>query len=299
LEAPGVPQPRADADAGAPDRPALAAVLQLLSTAFMVAVATLVKLAGAEATPMQAVLFRSLFSIPPLGLAMVRQRAHPWSRRWRLLTVRGVVGFLALGCYFMAIARTELANVLVLQQLAPMFVAFLAVALLRERPRRIHYLLAAVCLAGALLVIQPDRGVASLGALYALGAAVCSSLAYVSVRALTRTEPTARIVLWFSAVATLLSLPLALPGWRWPSLRASLLLAGAGLLAAPMQSCMTAAYRRAPAHVVAAFSYSSVPLAYLSGVALWGEQPSLTAHAGIALIVIGGVWLVVSLRAQA
>ena len=210
--------------------------------------------------------------------------------------MRGLVGSLALSCYFFAVTHIELVNTLALQQLAPIFVAFLSVWILKERPRPSHLLLAGLCLAGALLVIQPTRGMVSLLSLSALGSASFSSLAYVIVRSLTRTEPTTRIVFWFACVGTLFSSPLVAFTWSWPSARANLLLIAAGLLAAPAQWFLTASYRTAPAHIAAAFSYATVPLAYLSGVLIWGEQPSPLAHAGIALIVAGGVAIVIRLR---
>ncbi len=278
------------------DNVGVAALLQLVGSLLFVGLAALVKLAGDEATPMQAVLYRSVFSMLPLLLEMARRRISPIGRRWRLLVLRGVAGYLALFGYFYAIAHIHLANTLALQQLAPIFVAFFSVWLLGERPRALHYLLAGVCLGGAMLVVRPDRGLLSVPSLVAVGSALFSALAYVSVRALTRSEPTPRIVLWFSIVASVLALPFVLPGWRWPGPRASLLLVGAGLLAAPAQALMTAAYRRAPAHVAAVFSYVSVPLAYLSGVVVWGERPDHLANLGIGLIVTGGAALVASLR---
>ena len=275
---------------------ALAALYQLVGSAMLVTLASFVKLAGDECTPMQAVLYRSLFSIPPLLLALGRRGVSPLSTRWRLLTLRGLAGTAALFCYFFTIAHVELANALALQQLAPIFVGFLSIGLLHEHPRASHWLLALVCLVGALLIARPTRGVISLPALVGLLSAFFSSLAYVGVRALTSSEPTPRIVLWFSAIATAVALPITLPTWRWPSLRANALLIAAGLLAAPSQGAMTAAYRRAPAHVAAAFSYANVPLAYLSGLLIWGERPDSLAHLGIALIVVGGVVLVISLQ---
>jgi drug/metabolite transporter (DMT)-like permease len=274
----------------------LAAVYQVLGSMLMVTVAAFVKLAGTEATPMQAVLYRSVASALPLLGIMTRRRISPLSPRWKLLAVRGTVGFLALFCYFFAIAHIHLADVLALQQLAPIFVAFLSVALLKERPRRLHYLLAGICLVGAFLVVQPTRGIVALPSLVALFSACFSAVAYVSVRSLTRTEPTLRIVLWFCLTGAAFSFPLTLPGWRWPSFHANLFLVGAGLLAAPAQSLMTAAYRRAPAHVASAFSYATVPLAYLLGVVVWGERPNPLAHLGIAFVVAGGVAIVMTLR---
>lgn len=273
-----------------------AAGLMVLGAAFFVALATMVKAASDEATPMQAVLYRSLFSALPL-LAMMRvQGIEIRGSNWKLLLVRGLLGFMALYCYLWSIAHIHLADVLALQQMNPILVAFLSVWLLHERPRKVHYGLAAICILGALLVIRPTRGLASLASSVALLSAIFSSGAYVAVRALTRTEATPRIVLWFSLVATLLSLPFVLPNWQPLSLRSHLLLIGAGLVAIAAQTLMTMSYRRAPAHLASAFSYASVPLAYLAGLVFWGEEPDWVSNVGIGLIVVGGVAIVVLVR---
>jgi len=256
----------------------------------------LVKLAATEATSMQAVLFRSVFSAAPILAIMHLRQIPTTSNRIGLLVFRGTVGFIALSCYLWAITQVGLADVLALQQLSPMFVAFLSVLLLHERPRRVHYVLAGVCMIGALLVVQPTRGIASLPATMALLSALFSSGAYVAVRSLTRTEPTLRIVLWFSGVAALLSLPLVIPGWSMLSLRTSLLLIGCGLVAAVAQYLMTAAYRLAPAHIASAFSYTSVPIAYVAGLWFWQEQPNSWANLGIVIITLTGIVIVYSMR---
>jgi len=268
----------------------------VLGTAFFVTLASLVKLASDEATPMQAVLYRSVFSALPLLVIMRVRGIAVRGTRWKLLLLRGTLGFMALSCYLWAVAHIHLADVLALQQMNPIFVAFLSIWLLGERPRRSHYVLALVCMTGALLVVRPTRGLASLESAVALLSAVFSSGAYVTVRALTRTEATPRIVLWFSLVASLLALPIVIPGWQPLSLRSHLLLVGAGLLAVVAQTLMTASYRRAPAHLAAAFSYASVPLAYLAGLLFWNERPDAVANVGIWLIVLGGVAIVIWVR---
>ena len=281
---------------GARDRVALSALYMTLASAFFVAVASLVKAASTEATPMQATVYRSIFSGLPVLLLMKGRRVALGSPRRGLLFLRGAIGATALYCYLWAVAHIPLADVMALQQLSPIGVAFLSVWLLRERPRSLYYVLAGLCVLGAVLVIRPTRGVASLASSVALLSALFSALAYVSVRSLTRTEPTLRIVLWFSGVALLLSLPFALADWQPLSLRANGLLVAAGLLASVAQTLMTASYREAPAHIAAAFSYASVPLAYLAGLLLWGEQHDLVARAGILLIVLAGVDIVLFVR---
>jgi drug/metabolite transporter (DMT)-like permease len=274
----------------------VSAALMVLGTAFFVTLASLVKLASDEATPMQAVLYRSLFSALPLMVFMRFQGVAILGTNRKLLIVRGTLGFMALFCYLWAITHIHLADVLALQQMNPIFVAFLSVWLLGERPRKAHYLLALMCMVGALLVVRPTRGLASLESAVALLSAVFSSGAYVAVRALTKTETTPRIVLWFALVATLLSLPFVIPGWQPLSLRAHLLLISAGPVAIAAQTLMTAAYRRAPAHLASAFSYASVPLAYLAGLLFWDERPDWLSNIGIALIVVGGMAIVVWMR---
>ncbi|MDZ4065214.1 MAG: DMT family transporter, partial [Coriobacteriia bacterium] len=174
----------------------------ILGAAFFVTLAVLVKAASHEATPMQAVLYRSVFSALPIMAVMRIQGVTIRGKRWKLLIGRGVLGFTALYCYLWAITHIHLADVLALQQMNPIFVAFLAIWLLGERPRKSHYALALVCMIGALLVVRPTRGLASLDSAVALLSAVFSSGAYVAIRALTKTETTLRIVLWFSIVAS-------------------------------------------------------------------------------------------------
>lgn len=247
---------------------------------------------------MQAVLYRSVFAGLIFWGVMGVRRIPVTSRRWPLLLVRGGVGFCAISFYVWAISHARLADALALQQMSPLFVALLSIPLLRERPRPLHFAMAALCLAGALMVIQPTRGVASLGAAAALVSAILSSGAYIATRALTRTESTPRIVLWFSVISALFSLPFVIPGWTWLSWPSNLLLVGAGFFGAGAQGLMTAAYRRAEAHITAAFSYANVPLAYLIGLVFWGEQPNLWAGIGILLIAVGGVIIVISMRTK-
>jgi drug/metabolite transporter (DMT)-like permease len=268
----------------------------ILGAGFFAALASLVKLASDEATPMQAVLYRSVFSALPIFAMMRVRHIAVRGHRAGLLVLRGTLGFMALFCYFWGVSHIHLADVLALQQMSPILVAFLSIWLLGERPRASHYALAGVSMLGALLIVRPTQGLASLGSGIALLSALFSSGAYIAVRALTKTEATLRIVLWFSLVAGMLSLPVVIPGWQPLSLRAHLLLAGSGLVAAAAQTLMTASYRRAPAHVASAFSYASVPLAYVAGLLFWNERPDWVANIGIALIVVGGVAIVVWVR---
>lgn len=287
------PEPLATPDASrSGNNVPLAALMMVGGTSLFAGLGALVKLASDEATPMQAVLYRSFFSGLPL-LVLMRVRGISFSSaRWRVLLIRGGAGFIALYFFMWALGHLRLADVQALQQTSPVMVALLGIVVLRERPKAWFYPLALACLFGAMLVIRPTRGVLSLPSAVPLLSALFSAVAYVSVSSLSRTESSIRIVAWFVAVSTLGSLPFCLADWHWLSWRANLLLGAAGLMATAGQLLMTSAYKRGPAWIVSAFAYSSVPVAWLLGILIWGESPDMVANLGILLIAAAGVALV-------
>lgn len=272
-----------------PTRIGLAALMMVTGSLLFVLIGGLLKQASGEATPMQGVFFRSLFALVPLLVIMRVQRLPVMSTQWPLLLARGAFGFLALAFYVWALTHVPLVDVMALQQMAPVFVTILAMALLGERPKHRVLALSAVCFLGALLVIRPTRGVASIASSAALVSSVFSSLAYTSIRKLTATEPTSRIVTWFALLSTVLSAPFALGSWHPLHVTSWGMLALAGLLAVPGQWLMTGAYRYAPAHMVAVFAYTSVPMSYLAGWTFWDEQVHPVGAFGMVAIIAGGV----------
>jgi drug/metabolite transporter (DMT)-like permease len=116
-----------------------------------------------------------------------------------------------------------------------------------------------------------------------------AALAMVSIRRLTRSEPTLRIVFYFSAVCTAVSaVPLA---WRWQTPEPGLwiLLVLVGVLASLAQSLMTRAYAHAPAAHVGPFTYSTVVFAAAVGWLFWGEVLDVLSFAGALLVCLAGI----------
>jgi drug/metabolite transporter (DMT)-like permease len=136
----------------------------------------------------------------------------------------------------------------------------------------------------------------TLGAVVALGGALCAALAQVFVRKLTRTESTATIVFWFSATASVLAL-LTLPfGWTMPGPGTFALLVAAGLLGGLGQIFLTSSYRYADASLIAPFEYASMLLALGVGYFLFDEVPTAAMLAGAAIIVSAGIAIILRER---
>ena len=261
-----------------------------------------VKALGGRIPVTEVVLARSVVSLV-LSVVMLRQAGlNPWGQRRWLLVLRGVIGTAALLCVFAALARLPLAPATVLQYLQPTFTALLAWLLLRERvgPR---VLLAALLgwlavvllsspaeLSGlfgpvaSLLLGQRSAPLPLAGVVLALAGALLSACAYVSVRALGRSEHPLVIVFYFPLVGLVLTLPAVLIDPVLPTGAESLALLGVGLFTQLGQIGITKGLLGLPAARATAMSYGQVPLAALWG--WWFFQEPLDPDTALAAVLV-------------
>jgi drug/metabolite transporter (DMT)-like permease len=125
------------------------------------------------------------------------------------LVSRGLLGFIALACLYPSLARLPLADATTIQQTTPLLTALFAWRLLGERIGRGTAFAIASGLAGVVLIVHPTgNGSDPTGIALVLAYAACSSLAFVTVRQLSRTEHPLVIVFYFPLVAAPLALPI-------------------------------------------------------------------------------------------
>ncbi len=233
-----------------------------------------------------------------LSYLLVRRAGLAWrGNRPGLLAIRGLVGFAALMCTFESIARISLSDAVILHQTQPLWTALLARVFLGERLRRRVLLATIIALTGVVLVVRPTflfghdhlHALDPIGVALALCAALLSAGAYVSVRALRKTDEPVVVVFWFALVATPASLPTVLVDLRAPTLDEWMLLIGIGVAVQGAQLLMTRALHREPAGRVAAVGYLQVVYATLIGVLLFGEPTGLFAIVGGLLVIAGAL----------
>ncbi len=250
------------------------------------AMAVFVKLASADLPTGEIVLARAAFTLV-LSYAMLR-RAHvsPLGHARAHLAFRGLVGFCALGCFYLSLARLPLADATTLQNTTPLVTALLAWRLLGERVGAATAVAIAVGLAGVVLVVRPTgAALDTAGVATALGGATFSAIAYVTVRQLSRTEHPLVIVFYFSLVATPLALPWALHDFVWPSARDWLYLAAIGASTQLAQVFVTMGLSLERAGRATAVGYLQVCFAMVWQLAVFGVAPSTSTLAGAALII--------------
>src|SRR5258706_14857512 len=178
------------------------------------AMSVLVKLACRTLPTGEVVLARAVLTLV-LSFAMVRRAGlSPLGTQRGKLVVRGLLGFAALSCYYLSLARLQLADATTLQNMIAVFTALLAWWILGERVGGGASIATACGVVGVVLVAHPTGADADwLGVTCALVGATFSAFAYVTVRQLARTEHPLVIVLYFPLVATPLAIPWAAYHW--------------------------------------------------------------------------------------
>lgn len=220
------------------------------------------------------------------GVATQRLGGHLW---------RSGLGLAAMYCFFHALAHLPLAEAMLLNYSTPLYVPFIAWFWIRERPPRTALPAALLGLAGVAMIVKPSASgffspYAAIGAISGLLAAG----AMVGIRRISDTEPTARVVFYFTAIGSLVSAIPLLWAWRTPSAEALGWLVTTGLSATLGQLALTRAYALAPASQVGPFSYTVVIFSGGLGWLFWNERPDAWAVAGGTLVV--ATCLLLSLR---
>ena len=136
------------------------------------------------------------------------------------------------------------------------------------------------------------RTEAFLGAVFAIAGAITGALAATQTRSLTRLEPAATIVVYFSTLTAAFSL-LTLPfGWVVPGPLDMLYLVVAGIFGGIGQVLLTQSYRFGDASLIAPFDYTSMLWALIVSLAIFGTWPSLTVLAGAGIVIAAGLFVI-------
>jgi drug/metabolite transporter (DMT)-like permease len=204
-----------------------------------------------------------------------------WMHSWR-----AIIGLTAMYGFFYAIAHLKLSNAMVFTYSSPIFIPLVAWLFLKERMTSTMWLAAFIGLIGVVLVAKPSEGFFNLLSLIGITSIFFAAMAFVTVRALTTTEPVTRIVFYFCLIGSALSGIPMFWHWRPYTIHELLLLAGAGLLATLSQLCLSKAYSYAPAGKIGPANYLAIIFAGIFAALLWQEYPDMISIVGMALILV-------------
>ncbi|MGR2846420.1 DMT family transporter [Vibrio vulnificus] len=238
---------------------------------------------------------RALVSLIISYLDVKRKGISVWGNNKRWLFARGAVGTLALICVYYAVTALPLAEATILQYVHPVFTALLAVLFLKERVQPATLACIVLCLLGVFTMVYPSFDASVVGELPMLSVGIAllgafgSSIAYVIVRKLSRTEDSSVIIFYFPLVALPVSAMLIGDDFVVPDVALILVLILVGIFTQIGQFGLTKAMQTQTAGNASAYSYVQIVFSALLGVVLFNEVPSIWTLLGGSLIVIGAL----------
>jgi drug/metabolite transporter (DMT)-like permease len=279
----------------------LRGVLLLLAALFLFAgmdTATKVLTAHFEAPLVVAMRYLVHALLMFLLLAPTHGRQLVRTQRTGLVLVRAASLAVASLLVGLALRRMPVAETTSIVFLAPLLVVLLARPVLGERIGRLGWLTAVTGFLGVLLIVRPASGLDAVGVLCALGAAGATVVYFLLSRILVRTEQTLGL-LFYAALVGAVGFGLYLP-WSWggpaPSRLELTLFLFVGSAAGLGHFLLTAAYRHAPASLLAPMNYLQLLWAGLLGWLVFDHVPDRLSLLGMGVVAISGVTVALKSR---
>jgi drug/metabolite transporter (DMT)-like permease len=270
-------------------------ILLMLCADFAFALmAAATKSVGARLPASEVVFIRSAVSLAAL-LWMLRARRIPLRGNGpRLLWARGIVGYIALQCYFWALPQIPLGTAVMLNYTAPIFAVALSFLWLKENPPLVVKWLLGACFGGIYLLAAPRFGGPLPALLAGLLSGVLAGSVYVMIRRAQRDDSTLLVVFYFALSSTVGSgALLSLSGWTPPTPSEWW---GLALITASSfigQLCLTRSLQKSPVWLVSPFGYLTPVLGLFLGILFWEEYPDLHSLAGGGIVIVCGVLMLV------
>lgn len=223
----------------------------------------------------------------PVTTARALRSTKPWMQLLRGLFLFGSTAF-----NFAALRYLQLDQSVTIFFLTPFLVAVLAGPLLGEWIGWRRMMAVMVGFSGVLLVLRPGFGGIHWAASFSFLATLSYALYSIATRYLARYDTT-MVTQVYSPLAGLVAMtPLALSAWVWPqSWTTWALMISLGLWGGIGHFLLILAHRRAPAPLLAPFTYGSIIFQATLGYFVFADVPSLWTAAGGAVIVGSGLYL--------
>jgi drug/metabolite transporter (DMT)-like permease len=271
--------------------------LWMLASAFtFTLMTTFIKYLGAEYSAALQTFYRQIAACLVLLPIIARDPVGAFrTTRPGILCFRALAGTIGTILFFWVFQKLPLAEANALSFTRTLWIVPLAIFVLREYVGPWRVGATVVGFAGTVLMLQPVVAANSVWpALAALLAALLFSLTITGLKVVARDHGVMTLTVWSAFLGLLLSTPMAVLEWRWPSWGDLALLGAMGVLGLVNQFCYIKGMAIGDAAAMAPLDYTRLIFAVIIGFALFHEVPDLVTMLGAGVVI--GSTLFITLR---
>ena len=274
------------------DRPALAIAIMIVAVAMLVAMNAAVKLIGPDINAIQVTFIRNLIAAFVLVPFVMRSggMASLKTRRPGLQLLRSVSGIAGVTCYFYGVQHLPVSEVTVISQATPLFVAALAVPILKETVGWRRWSAIALGFVGVVVALGPV-GQVGLPGLVVVAGTLLWAVTILTVRTLGATDSPAATTFYYMVLGTLIAGAVQPWVWKTPPADTWMLFAAAGVLGGIAQLLIAHALKVGEASVVSPFNYTAIIWGVGVDFVLWNLLPTVWTLGGAAIVTVAGLYL--------
>jgi S-adenosylmethionine uptake transporter len=245
----------------------------------------------------QLMLVRSIGSalvLAPMALAMrpaLFRVENPLLQLLRVLCMAGDTF-----AFYWATRSMPLADVMTFYMAAPLIVTALSAPILGEKVERFRWIAVLIGFVGVVIALRPTPQMFAWGSPLALFGATMFGLGQTLTRKL-RGSHWLQLTIWQFAVGGVIGAATIPFAWTTPSGFDLFLMALVGVVSMLCFILITKALAMTRAAVLAPLQYSAILWASLMGWAVWRDVPTLPIIVGNAVIIAGGLYLLMKGRA--
>lgn len=272
-------------------------VLMCLSTVAFSIMHGLVRFVSEVLPPFQIAFFRNIFGLAFLLPLLMRSRFSILrTKRIGLHALRGIINIIAMLMFFTALSISPIAKVTALSFTAPIFMAILAVFVLRERFRIYRWLAILFGFIGMLIILRPGLVAIDTGALLVTASAGLWAIALLLIKILSRTEASLTIVAYMGIFLGVFSIFPALWVWQPFGMQTLFWLALIGLFGTIAQMSLSQSLKETDPTALMPFDFLKLVWTALIGAWFFSEIPDVYTLIGAAVIFASGFFI--ALREQ-
>lgn len=245
-----------------------------------------------EVSPSTMVFFRNFICFLILIPVFLRNRNFK-TEKIPLFALRAVLGYSCLCCFYYGTKHLKVVDSVLLINTAPLFIPIVILFWDRVKISKSSFFAIVLGFLGILFILKPRFDFFNFSGIIGLGAGIFMAGSMVTLRKLSKTEPTERILFYFFSGNMVIGFfPMILSWKRFEDPMMWVYLFLTSLFGYFFQYLTTKAYTYVSASRVSVMSYLAIVFSSIYGWLFWNNIPDFTFLIGTILVILGGVLVV-------